>query len=154
MADLSSYRVRATVADSYAGQLRPAAPVVVRVGGTDLRGRISSISPAVEKGVVTFYARLDDDDHPALRANLRADVFVVTSAHPGVVRVRNGPFYHGGREQAVFVVANGRATRRTVRFGDSNFDFVQVTSGLRPGEEIVLSDMKAHEETPELRVRD
>ena len=152
VADLSSYRVRATISDTYAGQLHPGTAVVVRANGTDLRGRISSISPAVEKGVVTFWVQLDADHHATLRANLRADVFVVTSARHGVLRVRNGPFYQGGREQPVFVVAQGRAVRRTVRFGASNFDFVEVLNGLQAGDEVVVSDMKDHLATPALTV--
>ena len=154
VADLSSFRVRATISDAYAEALHQGDPVNVRVNGTDLRGTVASISPAVDKGVVTFYARLDDDHNAALRANLRADVFVITRAHHGVLRVKNGPFYQGGKEQPVFVVKDGRAVRRTVRFGDSNFDVVQITGGLRAGEELVISDMKEHLETPELTVRE
>jgi HlyD family secretion protein len=154
VADLSSFRVRATISDSYAEALHLGDAVVVRLNGTDLRGTISTISPAVDKGTVTFYARLQDDHHPALRANLRADVFVVTNAHHHAVRVKNGPFYQGGKEQPVFVVHEGRAERRTVRFGDSNFDYVQILSGLQPGDEIVLSDMKDHVDTPVLTIND
>ena len=150
VADLSSFRVRATISDSYADALHQGDPVNVRINGTDLRGTVASISPAVDKGVVTFYAQLDNPHHPALRANLRADVFVVTRAHRGVLRVKNGPFYQGGKEQPVFVLTDGRAVRRTVRFGDSNFDFVQIIGGLRAGESVVVSDMKEHLDTPEL----
>jgi HlyD family secretion protein len=154
VADLSSFRVRATITDSYADALHPGDPVVVRANDADLRGTISTVSPSVDKGVVTFYAQLDNPHHPALRANLRADVFVVTRAHHGVLRVKNGPYYTGGKEQPVFVLADGRAVRRTVRFGDSNFDYVQVLGGLRAGEEIVVSDMKDHLDTPELKLKD
>jgi HlyD family secretion protein len=154
VADLSSFRVRATISDSYADQLHPGDSVVVRINDTDLRGTVGSISPAVEKGVVTFYAQLNNPHHPALRPNLRADVFVVTRAHHGVLRVKNGPYYLGGKEQPVFVLADGKATRRTVRFGDSNFDYVQIVGGLREGEEIVVSDMKDHVDTPELTLHD
>jgi HlyD family secretion protein len=153
VADLSRFRVRATISDAYADQLHPGDAVLVRLGpGTDLPGTVASISPAVDKGVVTFYATLQQDHHPALRANLRADVFVVTRAHRGVLRVRNGPFYQGGQEQPVFVLAGGRAVRRVVRFGDSNTDYVQVLSGLRTGEEIIVSDTKSYVDTPELTV--
>jgi HlyD family secretion protein len=153
VADLSRFRVRATISDAYADQLHPGDAVLVRLGpGTDLPGTVASISPAVDKGVVTFYATLQQDHHPALRANLRADVFVVTRAHRGVLRVKNGPFYQGGQEQPVFVLAGGRAVRRVVRFGDSNTDYVQVLSGLRTGEEIIVSDTKTYIDTPELTV--
>jgi len=154
VADLSSFRVRATISDTYAEALHQGDPVVVRINDTDLRGAITTISPSVEKGVVMFYAQLDQPHHPALRANLRADVFVVTRAHHGVLRVKNGPFYQGGKEQPVFVVMGGRAVRRTVRFGDSNFDFVQILGGLRAGEEVVVSEMKNHLDTPELKIND
>lgn len=150
VADLSRFRVRATISDAYADALHLGDPVVVRINDTDLRGTINTVSPAVDKGVVTFYATLTQDHHPVLRSNLRADVFVVTKAHHKVVRVKNGPFYQGGKEQPVFVVKDGKATRRTVQFGDSNFDFVEITGGLRPGEEIVVSDMKEYLDTPEL----
>ena len=153
VADLSRFRVRATISDAYADQLHPGDAVLVRLGpGTDLRGTVASISPAVEKGVVTFYATLQQAHHAALRANLRADVFVITRAHQGVLRLKNGPYYQGGQEQPVFVLAGGRAVRRVVRFGDSNTDYVQVLSGLRAGEEVVVSDTKAFTDTPELRV--
>ncbi|RSK34662.1 efflux RND transporter periplasmic adaptor subunit [Hymenobacter metallilatus] len=154
VADLSRFRVRATISDAYADALHLQDPVVIRINGTDLRGTISTISPAVEKGVVTFYAALQQDHHPALRANLRADVFVVTQAHHGVVRVKNGPFYQGGKEQPVFVVKEGKARRRTVQFGASNFDYVQITGGLGAGEEVVVSDMKDYADTPELILHD
>ncbi|RZK62019.1 MAG: HlyD family efflux transporter periplasmic adaptor subunit [Hymenobacter sp.] len=153
VADLSRFRVRATLSDSYADQLHPGDAVLVRIGpGTDLRGTVASISPAVEKGVVTFYATLENDHAPALRANLRADVLVITRAHRGVLRLHNGPFYQGGQEQPVFVLAGGRAVRRVVRFGDSNPDYVQVVSGLAKGEEVLISDTKAFVDTPALTV--
>jgi HlyD family secretion protein len=153
VADLSRFRVRATIADSYADQLHPGDAVLVRLGpGNDLRGMVASISPAVDKGVVTFYATLANDHHPALRANLRADVFVVTRAHRGVLRLKNGPFYQGGQEQPVFVLSGGRVVRRVVRFGDSNADYVQVLSGLAKGEEIVTSDTKGYSDTPSLTI--
>jgi HlyD family secretion protein len=153
VADLSSFRVRATISDAYADALHVGDPVIVRINDTDLRGTISTVSPAADKGVVTFYAKLDEDHHPALRSNLRVDVYVVTKAHKGVLRVKNGPFYQGGNEQAVFVVEGDKAVRRTVRFGDSNFDFVQITDGLRPGDEIILTDTKDFIDTPELTIK-
>jgi HlyD family secretion protein len=153
VADLSSFRVRGSIADTYADSLHVGDPVVVRLNGTDLRGSITSISPAVDKNVVTFYAQLDDNHHPALRANLRTDVFVVTRSHHQVLRVKNGPFFQGGREQTVFVVQDGQAVRRTVRLGDSNFDYVQVVSGLRAGEQLVISDLKDYEEAPALTIK-
>lgn len=152
VADLSSFRVRATISDTYADALHPGDAVVVRLNGADLRGTISTVSPAAEKGTVAFYANLQQNHHPALRSNLRVDVFVVTSTQRNVLRVKNGAFYQGGKEQPVFVLHDGKAERRLVRFGESNLDYVQVLSGLRPGDEIVVSDMKEYQDTPSLSI--
>ncbi|MBC7448821.1 MAG: HlyD family efflux transporter periplasmic adaptor subunit [Hymenobacteraceae bacterium] len=157
VADLSAFRVRATISDSYAEALHPADPIIVRLGssGPDLRGRISTVNPAVDKGSVTFYATLDDPRHAALRPNLRVDVFVVTSRQARTLRVKNGPFYQGGREQAVYVVRpGGRAERRTVQFGESNFDWVQITGGLRPGDELIVTETKDFGDAPVLTINE
>lgn len=153
IADLSRFRVRATISDAYADALHLGDPVIVRVNGTDLRGSISTVSPAVDKGVVTFYAMLTQDHHSALRSNLRADVFVITKALHNVVRVKNGSFYQGGKEQPVFVVKDGKAIRRIAQFGESNLDFVQITSGVQPGEQLIVSDTKDYADTPELLIQ-
>ena len=74
-------------------------------------------------------------------------------AHRGVLRLPNGPYYQGGQEQPVFVLAGSRAVRRLVRLGDSNTDYVQVLSGLAKGEEIIVSDTKPFVDTPALQVK-
>ncbi len=156
VADLSAFRVRATISDSYAEALHPNDPVIVRLGssGPDLRGQISTVNPSVDKGTVTFYATLDDNHHAALRANLRVDVFVVTSREARTLRIKNGPFYQGGHEQAVYVLLPDRsaAVRRTVQLGASNFDWVQVKAGLKSGEEIILTDTKDFGDAPQITI--
>ena len=91
-----------------------------------LTGTISSISPAVQNGIVTFIVGPEDKADPALRANLRLDVYVVTSFKADVVRVKNGPFYDGIVEQRVFVIEGNTAVGRTVDIGASNFDWVEI----------------------------
>jgi HlyD family secretion protein len=156
VADLSAFRVRATISDSYAESLHPGDPVIVRLGssGPDLRGQISTVNPAVDKGSVTFYATLEENHHAALRSNLRVDVFVVTSRQARTLRVKNGAFYHGGREQPVYVLRPDRtaADRRTVQFGVSNFDWLQITGGLKPGEEVIVTDTKDFGDAPQLTI--
>lgn len=160
VADLSAFRVRATISDSYADALRPGTAVRVRLGGSgtdaaaDLAGTIATVSPAVEKGNVTFTVALAEPNNAALRPQLRVDVFVVTRAHPRTLRVQNGAFYTGAREQAVYVVApdGTRAHRRTARFGDSNFDWVQLTGGVQVGETLILTDTKALGDATEVTI--
>ena len=54
IADLSSFRVAATVSDVHAGRLRTGMPVIVRLNDADLPGTVSDVFPTVENGVLQF----------------------------------------------------------------------------------------------------
>ncbi len=152
VADLNSFKVEGSISDVYAGKLRNGGDVVVRINKTDLRGRITNIHPAVENGIITFIVKLEGKDHELLRSNLRVEVFVVTSFANEIVRVKNGPFYNGTVDQKVFVVKDGKAIRRKVDIGASNFDFVELKNGIEPGEEVIISDMEDYEHQKEIQL--
>jgi HlyD family secretion protein len=153
VADLSSFKVKASIADAYADQLLPGGAVIVRVNDTDLRGTISTVEPAVANGIVTFFVQLDQKNHQLLRPSLRVEVYVVTSFKDKVVRVKNGPFYNGAHDQAVFVVQGNKAVRRTVQIGESNFDYVELKDKIAAGEEVIVSDMKEYSHLSEIDLK-
>jgi HlyD family secretion protein len=154
VADLSSFKIKATISDTYAEQLKVGGPITVRINNTDLRGEIANIQPKVENGIITFYVRLQEKNHQALRSNLRVEVFVLTDFRPNVLRVKNGPFYTGAREQAVFVVQGDKAIRRMLKTGASNFDFVELQGDITAGEQIILSNTKEYAHLSEIQLTD
>ncbi|WP_066839083.1 efflux RND transporter periplasmic adaptor subunit [Rufibacter ruber] len=154
VADLSSFRIKATISDSYAQQVKTGGPVTVRVNNTDLRGEVASVQPKVENGIITFYVRLQEKNHQALRSNLRVEVFVHTDFRPNVLRVKNGSFYTGTPEQAVFVVQGDKAVRRMLRTGANNLDFVELQGDIAAGEEIIISSTKEYAHLKELQLSD
>ena len=58
----------------------------------------------------------------------------------------NGPFYQDTGGNWVFVVApDGRyASRRNVRLGRRNPEYVEVLDGLQPGERVIVSGYEAY----------
>ena len=42
--------------------------------------------------------------------------------------------------------------KRKVKLGDSNFEFVEVVSGLQPGDQVVVSDMSSFKNKNKLKV--
>lgn len=145
IADLDSFRVEATVSDVHSSHLAPGMPVRVMIDGQPLPGRLANVYPTIENGAVKFAVDLDDARHPKLRNNLRADVLVVTASRANTLRLPKGPFAQGGARESVFVIHGGRAVRRTVRFGVSGYDYLEVLDGLSEGEEVILSDMNDYE---------
>lgn len=153
VADLNSFKVKASISDAYADQLRTGGSIIVRVNDTDLRGIIANIEPNVVNGIITFFVQLDERNHALLRPNLRVEVYVVTAYKNQVVRVKNGPFFNGTNNQPVFVIKGDKAVRRQVQIGESNFDFVELKNNVAAGEEVIISDMKEYAHLKEINLK-
>lgn len=153
VADLGSFRVEASCADTYADQLRAGQPVIVRINETDLRGLITQVKPSVQNNTIRFAVSLDDSHHASLRPNQKVEVFVVTNRSPKTVRVANGPTFKGKRKQFVYVLqADQVARRREVEIGLTNFDWVEIKSGLQPGDQVILTDLSDYEHLEQLTI--
>ena len=153
VADVSTYRVEATLSDVLARRLTAGLPAVVRSGDTRLTGRVHKILPTVQNGVVTFEVHLDEPDHAILRPNLRVDVHAVTEQRTGTLRLRRGPLLNVDGRDFVFVVRGGRAVRTPVTVGLSNFEMYEITGGLAEGDEVIISDMSDHRNAKEVKIR-
>lgn len=153
IADLQSFRIEGSASDTYAEQVQIGLPVIVRINETDLRGLITQIKPSVENDVVQFSVQLDDAQNAALRPNMKVEIFVVTSRTKQSVRVANGPAFNGKKRQSIFVLENGIARRREIEVGLSNFDFVEIKNGIRPGEKVIVTDLSRFEHLREITLK-
>ena len=43
--------------------------------------------------------------------------------------------------------------KRKVQLGDSNFEYVEVISGLKPGDKVVVSDMSSYKNKNKLKLK-
>lgn len=141
IADLSGFKVAGSISDNLLDKIHNNMTAIIRIGETQLRGTIVNISPSVNNAIVSFDIQLNQKDSKELRPNQKVDVFLVTATRNGVLRIANGPAFNGSNLQEIFVLKNGIAERRTVKTGLSNFDFVEVISGLKAGDEVITSDM-------------
>ena len=153
IADLSSYRVDATVSDVHAKRLSVGLPVAVKVGEDTLEGTVSTILPTIQNGVITLQVALEDKSNPLLRSNLRVDALIITGRKAKVLRIKRGPFADGDSGRDVFVIHGDRAVRTTVGLGLAGFEDFEVVQGLAEGDEVIISDMRDYLHLSELRVR-
>jgi HlyD family secretion protein len=153
VADFSSFRVDASISDVYARQLRVGLPAVVIAGEQRFDGTVAEVNPTVTNGVMTVVIALQDRSNPTLRSNLRTDVEIVTARKADATRVRRGPFATGEGGAEVFVVRGDRAVKVPVTFGLSSQTYFEVTSGLTPGDEVIVSDMRDYLRLREVRLR-
>jgi HlyD family secretion protein len=153
VADLSAYRVDATLSDVLARRLTVGLPAVVRSGDTRLAGRVHKILPTVQNGIVTFEVHLDEPDHSILRPNLRVDVHAVTEQRTDALCLRRGPLLNVDGRDHVFVVRGDKAVRTPVTIGLSNFELYEITDGLAEGDEVIISDMSDYRNSKEVKLR-
>lgn len=154
LADLASFKIIGSISDNYASQIRLNMPVVVRINNETVRGSITNINPSVSNNVLAFDVRLDNQNNAQFRPKMKVEVFLVTDSRNKIVRVANGAAFKGGSSQDVFVVrTDGKLERRTVKIGLQNFDFVEITDGVRVGEKVVISDMSSYKNVQEMEVK-
>ena len=145
VSDLSHFKISAEITEGNAGKLSVGSTVKARFNKNNITGRINSIAPKSQNGMVEFSVLLDDDSFKGLRSGLSADLNVIYDVHDEVVRIPNGQYFQGPGSYYLFVkTSSNKLERRAVVLGDSNFDFVEALSGLQPGEEVVITDMRDH----------
>lgn len=153
LANISSYSIMAQVSDMHSDKIRPGQPVQVEVGNTVEMGEIEQILPAVENNTIQFKVRLRKADSEKLRPKMKVPVRIITDTRQRSIYIPNGPGILAGKSQRVFVLQDGKAVVRTVELGFRTSDKVEVISGLKAGDKVILSDMSVYEEKTELRVR-
>ena len=153
IADLSSFKVQGSISDNYLDQLHSGMKAIVKINDNQVEGTVVSISPSVQNGVVSFDVRLDKPNSNLYRPNMKVDIFLVTESKTNVLRVANGPTFKGASVQDIFVVRDGKATRRTVHIGLTNFDYVEIKDKVAPGEMIITSDMSSYKNSKEITIK-
>jgi HlyD family secretion protein len=70
------------------------------------------------------------------------------------MRLANSSYYVGKGEYELFVVdGEGELVRRKVTLGDANYEMVEVTSGLKEGDQVVISDMSAYKSKDKIKLK-
>lgn len=154
ISDLSHFKVEGEIADTYGDRVAAGGKAIVKIGTEKLEGVVSSVTPLSKNGVISFSVQLMDDNNRRLRSGLKTDVYVMNAVKEDVMRIANASYYVGRGEYDLFVMdAEDEVVKRKVQLGDSNFEFVEVISGLQPGDRVVVSDMSQYKNKAKLKVK-
>lgn len=154
ISDLSHFKVEGEIADTYGDRVAAGGRAVVKIGSEKLEGTVSSVTPLSKNGVISFTVQLAEDNNKRLRSGLKTDVYVMNAVKEGVMRLNNASYYVGRGEYELFVMdGDDEIVKRKVQLGDSNFEYVEVVSGLKPGDRVVVSDMSSYKNKNKLKVK-
>ena len=154
VSDLSHFKIEGEIADTYGDRIAAGSKAVIKIGSEKLDGTVSDVTPLSKNGVISFTVQLEEDNHKRLRSGLKTDVYVMNAVKEDVMRIANASYYVGRGEYELFVRNSDKEiVKRKVQLGDSNFEFVEVISGLQPGDEVVVSDMSNYKNKNKLKLK-
>lgn len=133
------------VQDYQAGDVRVAQPVHIDVRGTAVQGKVVRIEPTVNNGVVKVEVEILGKLPADLRANQSIEGVIDIDRRADALFVTRPQMAKGHGRTAVFRIDGDNAERVPVEFGLVSTRHIEVLSGLKPGDRIIVSDSAAWE---------
>jgi HlyD family secretion protein len=146
LADPSTIHVEAQVDEADAAKVKEGQAVRLlpeAYRGERFAGQVSEVRPTVEASkevsrANTILVKLVDPPRP-LRLGMSVDVEVLAGGKDNVTRIPSAAVMERDGTRFVYVVSGGRVARRDIGTGVSNWEWTEVLSGLREGEEVVTT---------------
>lgn len=117
-----------------------------------IRGQVARIDPAARGGNVTVDVRLTDELPKAARPDLNVDGVIQLARTGDVLHVARPSIGEAHAKASVFVVRGDEARRTSIQFGRAALKDIEIASGLRAGDQIVLGDMSKWDGVDRLRI--
>jgi HlyD family secretion protein len=141
--DLSALEVELQVPEVFAHDLAIGMPAEILDGGQKYAGALSAVSPQVVDGQVVARVRFGDTKPGGLRQSQRLTTRILIDTRPNVLLVERGSFVDTGAGRVAYVVRNGLAERTPIQLGATSLNAVEIVSGVKEGDRIVISGTDA-----------
>lgn len=119
-----------------------------------IKGRVSRIDPAATGGTVGVDITLEEELPPAARPDMSVDGTITLEKLDNVVYVGRPAFGQEHSKVMLFKLIGdtGEALRTQVTLGRSSVNQIEIVEGLKPGDQVILSDMSAQDAYDRIRL--
>jgi HlyD family secretion protein len=152
--DLGAFELEIRVPDGFARDLAIGMAAEIRAGAASFPGRVRSVSPVVVYGNVATRLELGSARPDGLRQNQRLGARILIEERANVLKIERGPFLETGGGNVAYFVEDGVAERRPIRTGAISLDAIELLSGARVGDRIVVSGADALGDAQRVRIAD
>jgi HlyD family secretion protein len=155
VADPASLKAELKIPETQIKDVRIGQPVLVDTRNGIIQGQVSRIDPAAREGTFTVDAQLNGPLPPSARPDLSVDGTIELERLENVLNVGRPVFAQAQQTVGMFVLtADGGEARRTqVQLGRTAVSTIEIVSGLREGDQVILSDTSALDSYSVIRVR-
>jgi HlyD family secretion protein len=140
--DVDRFKAVALVNEFYLNRVRVGQQALLDIGGREHRLEVSKIYPEVQASQFEIDLRFLGDAPTDIRRGQTLQLrLILGDTAERATLLANGPFFNdtGGAWVFVLDAAGDVATRRDVQFGRRNPNTIEVTAGLLPGDEVIIS---------------
>lgn len=152
VSELDNYKVEASLSDFHARALSAGQQVLVEQGNVKLNGEVQTVLPEIQNGTVKLLVTLREPHHAMLRNKLRVEVNIITEQKQHTLLADYGPAFNGRGPQDIFVLRDGIARKTSLNIGASDGKAVEILSGARAGDQIIISDTSRYKDRDSVRV--
>jgi len=152
--DLSAFELEIKVPDSFARDLGLGMAAEIREGTRTYPGKVRSVSPEVVDGEVATRIEFGDQRPAGLRQNQRLTARILIDTRPDVLEVDRGQFADASGGHYAYFVDGSVAERRPIEIGATSLSDVELLSGAKEGDKIVVSGADAFGTAMRVRLAD
>jgi len=145
LVDLSKLEVELEVPETYVADIGLGMGAEIETGEIKATGKLSALSPEVVGNQVLARVRFNGTQPAGLRQNQRVSARLLIDQRPNVLMVSRGPFVESEGGRFAYVVRDGVAVRTPIKMGATSVTSVEILSGLKEGDKIVIAGTETFE---------
>src|SRR6266849_1776128 len=151
----ASLKAELKIAETQIKDVRLGQPVAVDTRNGIIKGQVSRIDPAAREGTFVVDAELTGPLPPSARPDLSVDGTIELERLENVLNVGRPAFGQGQSTVSMFKLTpdGTEAERVRVTLGRNSVSTIEIVSGLREGDQVIISDTSAVDSYNRIRVR-
>jgi HlyD family secretion protein len=143
LVDLSKLEVEVEVPETYVADMGLGMGAEIALPSGTATGKLSALSPEVVKNMVLARVRFDGEQPKGLRQSQRVTARLLIEEKPNVLMLPRGPFVEQDGGRYAYVVRDGIAVRTPITVGATSVSSVEILSGLKQGDKVVVAGTDA-----------
>ena len=146
VANPNDLKAELRIAETQTKDIRIGQPAEIDTRNGIVKGHVSRIDPASNGGTVGVDVIMDEPLPPGARPDLSVDGTIRLDELKDVVIIGRPAFGQENSTVSIFKLQpNGEAVATKVKLGRASVNQIQVLDGLKPGDQVILSDMSQYD---------
>ena len=154
VADPASLKAELKIAETQIKDLKLGQPVAVDTRNGIIQGEVQRIDPAAREGTFVVDVSLTGPLPASARPDLSVDGTIELERLDNVLYISRPAFGQGQQTVGLFRLSpDGDAVRTQVMLGRSSVSTIEIISGLKEGDQVIISDTSTMDNYQTIRVR-